>query len=203
MKIWAILPVKPLLQSKTRLSAILAPAERAALTQHLLEQTIQVLQQVPAITHILVVSRDKTVLNIAQRHHTHTFTESAPYQLKTAVSQAVKYATLQQQADGVLIIPADLPFLQAYEIQTMLDTAKLPATCVICPDEKQNGTNALILPPSTNFRFQYGPNSYSKHLSEAQRLNLVIHTITAPGICFDLDTEADWHIYQQTLGVKP
>lgn len=203
MNIWAILPVKTLSQSKTRLSAILSPAERADLTQHLLEQTLQVLQQVPNITQTIVVSRDPTVLNTAQRYHTRTFSESAPYELKTAVSQAAKYATLQQQADGILIIPADLPFLQAYEIQAIIDKAAASETSVICPDESQNGTNALLLSPTTKFRFQYGPNSYSKHLIEANRLNLAIQTITTPGICFDLDTEDDWHIYQQSLGVKP
>ena len=202
MNIWAILPVKPLSQSKTRLAPILSQTERATLTQHLLEHTIEVLQDVPQIDQILVVSRDETVLNIARRYHTHTFTESAPYELKTAVTQATKYATLQA-VDRILIIPADLPFLQAYEIQNILDKISFSENCIICPDEKQNGTNAFMLPPSTNFRFQYGPNSYQKHLVEAERLNLTIQTITTPGISFDLDTEADWYIYQQTLGVKP
>lgn len=201
MNIWAILPVKPLSQSKTRLGHILSPVERVTLTQHLLEHTLHVLQQLPGIAQTLVVSRDETILTTAQRYHTHVFTERAPYELKTAVTQAAKYATLQQ-VDGILIIPADLPFLQGYELQQLLDKAA-PATCVICSDEKKEGTNALLLPPSTNFTFQYGPCSYPKHLAEAARLNLITHTITAPGICFDLDTEADWHIYQQMLGVNP
>jgi len=202
MNIWAILPVKPLSQSKTRLAHIISPAERAALTQHLIEQTIETLQKSPAINQILVVSRDDLVLDIAQRYHAHTFTESAPYELKTAVTQATKYATLHA-VDYILIIPADLPFLQAHEIQNILDKVSSSESCIICPDEKQNGTNALIIPPSINFRFQYGPNSYQKHLVEAKRLNLTIQTITTPGISFDLDTEADWHFYQQTLGVNP
>ena len=202
MTIWAILPVKPLSQSKTRLAPILSQAERATLTQHLLEHTIEVLQAVPQIDQILVVSRDETVLNTARRYHTLTFTERAPFELKTAVTQATKYATLQA-VDSILIIPADLPFLQAYEIQNILDKVSSSESCIICPDEKQNGTNAFMLPPSTNFKFQYGPNSYQKHLDEAKRLNLAIQTITTPGISFDLDTEADWYIYQQTLGVNP
>ena len=202
MTIWAILPVKPLSQSKTRLAPILSQAERATLTQQLLEHTLEVLQAVPQIDQILVVSRDETVLNTARRYHTLTFTESAPFELKTAVTQATKYATLQA-VDSILIIPADLPFLQAYEIQNILNKVSSSESCIICPDEKQNGTNAFILPPSTNFQFQYGPNSYQKHLIEAKRLNLTIQTITTPGISFDLDTEADWHIYQQTLGVNP
>jgi 2-phospho-L-lactate guanylyltransferase len=201
MNIWAILPVKSLSQSKTRLAHILSSSERAALTKRLLEHTIQVLQQVPDIAQILVVSHDETVLRIAQRHQTQILIELGPFELKTAVTQATKYATLQG-VDSILIIPADLPFLQAHEIQNMLDTVSSPESCCICPDEKQNGTNALMLPPSTKFNFQYGPDSYQKHLAEAKRLRIPVSVITTPGICFDLDTEADWHIYQQTLGVN-
>lgn len=202
MNSWAILPVKPLSQSKTRLSHILSQAERVTLTQYLLEHTIKALQASAAVTKTLVVSRDELVLQTAQRYQALTFTESAPYELKTAVTQATKYATLQA-VDRILIIPADLPFLQAHEIQAILDKGSSSESCIICPDEKQNGTNALIIPPSTNFRFQYGPNSYPKHLIEAERLNLTMQTITTPGISFDLDTEADWHFYQQMLGVNP
>jgi 2-phospho-L-lactate guanylyltransferase len=201
MNIWAILPVKSLSQSKSRLSRVLSPAERAALTQHLLAQTIQTLQQVPAISDILVVSRDETVLALARHAHTRTFTESEP-NLKTAVTQATKYATLQG-ADQILIIPADLPFLQAHEIQNLLNKAASEKTSIISPDQTNTGTNALILPPLTNFKFQYGIDSYHKHLIEADRLHIAMQTIRSPGISFDLDTEADWHNYQQLLGVKP
>ncbi|MFN2189200.1 MAG: 2-phospho-L-lactate guanylyltransferase, partial [Candidatus Promineifilaceae bacterium] len=41
MKIWAIIPVKPLYDSKSRLAEVLTPEERAELTRRLLESTIR------------------------------------------------------------------------------------------------------------------------------------------------------------------
>ncbi len=202
MIIWAIIPVKPLLQSKTRLARLLTPDQRAALTAHLLTNTIQLLQQIPAIDEILVISRDDAVFTIAQAHHSRILAEKPPYQLKTAVTQAARYATLQG-AHNLLIIPADLPFLQVHDIQAIINQAQAPKACIICPDENKNGTNALLLPAITNYQFQYGVGSCQKHYLEAQRLNLSAHTLTLSGVAFDLDTEADWRIYQQTLGVKP
>lgn len=198
MIIWAIIPVKPLLQSKTRLARLLTPAQRAALTAHLLANTIQLLQQIPAIDEILVISRDDAVFTIAQAHHSRILAEKPPYQLKTAVTQAARYATLQG-ANSLLIIPADLPFLQVSDIQAVINLPQSPQTCIICPDENKSGTNVLLLPATPGYQFQYGVNSYQKHYLEAQRLNLPTHTLALPGIAFDLDTEADWRIYQQTL----
>lgn len=202
--IWAIIPVKTLSQSKTRLASLLTPAERAALTAHLLENTLHELRTVPALAQILVVSRDEAVLHIAQAHQALTLKEQPPYTLRTAVTQATNYATLQT-VKSALIMPADLPFLQGQDVQNMIAQAVSPSSCIICPDEKINGTNALLVPTGRNYRFQYGVNSYQKHLLEAHSLNLKTITLTIPSIAFDLDTADDWQIYQQTLGrsVKP
>lgn len=200
MNIWAIIPVKPFLQSKTRLAHILSPAERAAFTTHLLENTIHTLQKAAAINHILVISQDKAVLDLAQRHQTEPLKEKPPYGLKTAVTQAARYVTLQN-ADKTLIIPADLPFLQESDIQTIINQANSTLSCIICPDESQSGTNALMIPAAPDFTFHYGVGSFQKHRQEAQRLNLVTQTLVIPGVAFDLDTEIDWQIYQQLLGV--
>ncbi|PID85433.1 MAG: 2-phospho-L-lactate guanylyltransferase [Chloroflexi bacterium] len=201
MNTWAILPVKSLSQSKTRLAHLLSPAERARLMQNLLEHTIDTLHQVSEVSKTLVVSHDDTVLEIAERYQTDTLIETAPFQLKTAVTQATKYAKLHH-VDSILIIPADLPFLQAHEIQQLLENRSPQTACIICPDETETGTNALFMPPHTDFIFQYGPNSFQKHLNEAKRLHMTTQIVSYPGICFDLDTETDWHIYQQTLGVN-
>jgi 2-phospho-L-lactate guanylyltransferase (CobY/MobA/RfbA family) len=58
------------------------------------------------------------------------------------------------------------------------------------------------MPPTAAFQFQYGPFSFQKHSLEAKRLNIACREFTAPGICFDLDTEADWQTYQQASTEK-
>jgi 2-phospho-L-lactate guanylyltransferase len=200
-KIWAIIPVKPFDQSKTRLSGILSRNERAALMRSLFEHTLHVLQTVPEIAQCVIISHDETVLSLAQAAGAVTIRENQPFSLKTAVTQAAKYAKLNN-VDHILIIPADLPFLQSREIQEMVLQADKSTGVIICPDQGRTGTNALLMPPTAAFQFQYGPYSFQKHCLEAKRLNMAWHEFTAPGICFDLDTETDWQTYQQASTEK-
>ena len=66
MAVWAIVPIKPLGQSKSRLSDILSRKSRAALSKELLTKTLQVLRGSPSIEKTLVVSRDTAVLALAR-----------------------------------------------------------------------------------------------------------------------------------------
>ena len=66
MIIWAIIPVKPLRDSKSRLAHILSSDQRADLTSRLLGRTLDTLNDVMAITQTLVVSRDPAALKVAR-----------------------------------------------------------------------------------------------------------------------------------------
>jgi 2-phospho-L-lactate guanylyltransferase (CobY/MobA/RfbA family) len=57
MPIWAIVPVKPFLRSKSRLAGVLTPEERAGLSREFLGHALGVLRQVPAIRQTLVIRR--------------------------------------------------------------------------------------------------------------------------------------------------
>ena len=69
----------------------------------------------------------------------------------------------------------------------------------ICPDETEDGTNALLLAPPGDFTFRYGPGSFRAHLAEAARRGRPAHVVPAPGLRFDLDTESDWLVYNGYL----
>ena len=66
MIIWAIVPVKPLRDSKSRLAHILSADQRAELTGQMLGRVLDVLGIVTAVTRTMVVSRDPAVLKIAR-----------------------------------------------------------------------------------------------------------------------------------------
>ena len=203
MTIWAIIPVKPLAQSKTRLAHLLTAHERADLMRCFLQNALLTLNCVAAIDHILVISSDDEVLDLAQRQGAVTIAEKEARGLNTAVSRASHYAQ-QNQATSLLILPADLPFMQTADIEQMLQTVKYKQSPImaICTDDKQDGTNALLLSPPSHFRFHYGPNSFHQHLQEATRHGYTTHIVTTSGLQFDLDTEADWQVYQETMGIR-
>lgn len=213
MGIWAIVPVKPLHHSKSRLAHILSAGERAALVRLFLAHLLTVLKQVPEIAHSLVVSSDPAALAIARHHYALTFVEAEAQGLNVGVNRAVEMAT-ESGAGGVLILPADLPFVQVTDVALMVRPILLAAEqeedgqngrcsslplMAICPDDKEDGTNALLLYSPAPFTFRYGPGSFNKHLQEASRRARRAHVILTPGLTFDLDTEKDWSLYKNKL----
>jgi 2-phospho-L-lactate/phosphoenolpyruvate guanylyltransferase len=208
MIIWAIVPVKPLRDSKSRLSHILSVDERAALTRGILGHTLKVLGDVREIFRTLVVSRDPAVLKVARQYGASTFSESDRQDLNVALTRATHIA-VAQQANSVLILPSDLPFLTPEDVEMMITGVEMNYQngngngyhiqgrgISICPDHSGEGTNALLLSPPTGFTFRYGPDSFNRHMEEAERLGMARRKVHAPGIKFDLDTEEDWETYK-------
>ena len=208
MKIWAIVPVKSLQDSKSRLSHVLTGAERAELTGRLLKRTLAVLEKTEAIKRSMVVSRDPVALKIARQLGASTFVETSRQELNTALTGAAHVAE-RQGARCVLILPADLPFVEVNDLSLMVEA--LPAgldkpdrgaefvhgAMVICGDQSGTGTNALLVYPPTALSFRFGANSYNVHLNQAAALSMARTSVKAPGIAFDLDTEDDWRAYQE------
>lgn len=202
--LWAVIPVKPLHAGKTRLAHLLTAEQRAALIRQFLTQTLCALADVTSLTGTLVISSDGEVLHLAQNFGAQTLPEASPQGLNVAVTQGTAQV-LRCGATGVLILPADLPFVQATDIALLCQgVVGNGRSLSICADTRQEGTNALLLHPPTGFRYQYGPGSYARHLSEAARLGLTCYRIATPGLQFDLDTEQDWlHYTQLTLIHNP
>lgn len=116
--IWAIIPVKPLLMSKSRLAQVLSAEARAELMREFLTRMLAELQQVSELAQILLVSSDPAVAAVARRFGVLLLAEERPLGLNTAVTQATHQAVAHGAA-GVLILPADLPFLTALDVQKM------------------------------------------------------------------------------------
>ena len=56
---------------------------------------------------------------------------------------------------------------------------------------RDDGTPVLRLPSTVNFRFAYGPGSFTRHEVEARRLGLEFRQIDDPDLAFDLDLPED------------
>lgn len=194
--IWAIIPVKPLLTSKNRLAHLLSPAARAELIGEFLARMLAELQQVAGLAEVLLVSSDPAVEAIARRFGVRLLVEERPLGLNTAVTQAAHMAAVHG-ATGILILPADLPFLRAADVQEFIEQLTAPPMLVICSDGREDGTNALLLSPPGGFPFHYGPGSFQKHMCEARSRQWACVTVQSPGLQFDLDTEKDWQVYQR------
>jgi 2-phospho-L-lactate guanylyltransferase len=192
MKLWAIVPVKPLRRGKSRLSGVLSEDERTALNSTMLTNTLKVLSGVDEINQILVVSRDPGALALARDYKVKTVQEDGNPGLNTALRRAEAVAKAYA-ADSILIIPADLPLLRPNDVQDFLHRVTGKPQLIIAPDRRQEGTNALFMTPISLIPFNFGVGSFNRHIQSAQRKNIspdIVET-TAFGLDLDLPTDLD------------
>ncbi|MCL4263496.1 MAG: 2-phospho-L-lactate guanylyltransferase [Anaerolineae bacterium] len=193
MATWAVIPVKSLAQTKSRLTAVLTATERAALTQFLLQRTIGVLRNSGVVDRVVVVSRDTAVQQLATAYDALTLAESPAAGLNGAIQEGARLAAVAHAA-RLLVLPTDLPFLTAADVQTVANDTPHQAVG-ICPDRHEQGTNGLLLPAQVDFPFQFGVESFQKHVLAARYGRFTLHMVRTPGWQFDLDTVEDWAIY--------
>ena len=194
MSIWAIVPVKPFLRSKSRLSGVLTPQERAGLSREFLGHALDVLAQVSAITQTLVVSRDPAALALAHSRRTRTVTEAGAPDLNAALRRATQVA-VASRAQGVLVLPTDLPFLTAEDVDQLIAAAGDGPQVVIAPDRRDDGTNALYVSPPGLLGYAFGEHSFGKHLDLARVAGAHVRVCRLPGLALDVDGPEDWSLY--------
>ena len=193
MSLWAIIPVKPLRRGKSRLSEILTEEERFQLNQHLFKRTIDILFTVEAISEILIVSRDTTVLTIAREKGVRTVTENGTPELNNALRRASLFSNAFS-TEGVLIVPADLPMLMPEDVSDFLAKRKQPPTIVISPDHRRLGTNMLLINPADLITFSFGINSFERHCAMAKQGGADVVIYENDRIALDLDVPEDYQM---------
>ncbi|UCF62138.1 MAG: 2-phospho-L-lactate guanylyltransferase [Anaerolineaceae bacterium] len=196
MTIWAIVPVKPLRRAKSRLSSVLSREERASLSRQMLVHTLEVLSQVPSVERTLVVSRDSRALALAREHNARTVTERGSPQLNQALVRATLLAR-GYGVSGVLVLPADLPLLTKEGVDQLISMATDPPVVVIAPDRHQKGTNALLSSPPGLIEYDFGPDSFSNHLSHAKTAGVRVEICNLPSFGLDIDIPEDLEAFQE------
>jgi 2-phospho-L-lactate guanylyltransferase len=174
-------PVKSLSRAKSRLSPVLSPLERAALSLALLEDVLDAAQEVPG-WDVWVVSPDEAVLEIAVRRGVTPIVEAKP-PLASAIRQVEREAG-DRGLSALAILPADLPLLTSDELAGALQTL---GPVVASPATTDGGTNFLLRRPPRAIPARFGPDSFRKHADSARSRGLPISVVDAPGLAFDLD----------------
>jgi 2-phospho-L-lactate guanylyltransferase len=190
MSLWVLVPVKPLDQAKSRLAGALAPAERASLVQSLLERTVGILRQVPAIAEILIVTGDPAVAGWASQAGNRVLRTGCEPDLNRELASATRLVQ-EQHAEGVLILHADLPRVTAADVQAMAARAAAAPIVILAPDRHRRGTNALLCAPPGLIEYRFGPDSFALHCAQAQAAGAALEICNAPGLALDLDLPED------------
>ena len=190
-KIAAVIPMKNLHFAKSRLSTILTLQQRKNLIFFLLDITTKALKESRLITEIIVVSSDKTIENFSFENRLKFIKEDSDSGVNNAVILADRYC-IDNDIGANIVIPHDLPFISAKEIdQICTISEKYPKCIIICPSKRFDGTNILFRKPPNVIKTFYDDNSYMNHLKEAQKHNIPIESLELDNLMFDIDTRED------------
>ena len=161
MNVWAIVPVKPLNRAKSRLAEVLSPEEREQLATGMLERTIRLLLPMPEIQGVLVISRDTKALALVRDLGAQTVQESGNPELNKALYRATS-ALPGFGAGAVLVVPADLPLLQAEDVASIVTLGRYPRTVVLAPDRREGRHQSVVRPPGL-IPYAFGGPSFEEH----------------------------------------
>ena len=143
-----LVPVKNLKQAKQRLASVLDQAARTELAQAMLHDVLEVLASWQSRPDVAIVSCDSFALSLAS---TYGFEIIADHK-NSGETDAIEIATRVCEMRGLdtLVIPADIPLIQASELEEILRQAPSEGS-VLVPAGDRRGTNAALRRPANLF----------------------------------------------------
>jgi 2-phospho-L-lactate guanylyltransferase len=185
-----LLPIKDLKNAKQRLAGVLTQDERLGLAQAMLADTVRAVRGVERADKVFVITNYEPAIEIAAKYEWEILREE--HQISESAS--VDFASCLCAERGVtslLRLPLDLPLVQPSDIDELF-AAQCPAPAVVMvPSRDGTGTNAILRTPPTLFPSHFGPNSFAKHRSEAERAGARIIIKRNARLKMDVDDEAD------------
>lgn len=174
-----LVPVKAFAEAKVRLAPALGPDERAALARAMAEQVVTAARHLP----VAVVCDDREVADWARARGVLVVWEPGAGLNGAVESGVARLAGLG--VEQVIVAHADLP------LATDLTWVAQFNGVTLVPDRANDGTNVACVPTDAGFRFAYGPGSFARHRTEAERLALPLRIVREPSLGWDIDVPAD------------
>ena len=187
-----LVPVKNLSAAKQRLAAVLDQPARTKLAQAMLYDVLTTLhhwttgEKRPPVA---VVSSDPYAVELASEYGF----EVIPDPDNPGETGAIELATrlcVERGIDSTLVIPADIPLIEAWELEEILEHAPAVGS-VLVPAADGRGTNAAFRRPANLFPLRFGNDSFKPHHAAAQATGKPCVILNLPGIAVDVDNPSD------------
>jgi 2-phospho-L-lactate guanylyltransferase len=191
-RIRAVVPMKPLAASKSRLAPQLSQDCRARLSLAMLWHVLEVARNAAGIAELSVIGGDDTIRALCRRLQLSWKLEPA-----TGLNPCLQHvfrAGRQAGWDAIIYLPADLPELSPSDLVCLLRPSRGARELVVAPDRFEQGTNALLVPSAVAFTPMLGAESFRKHLAQASYLEAAIHVCHCKGLLLDIDTVSDLEV---------
>ncbi len=187
-----IIPMKPLSESKSRLSKNFSREDREELALGMLRRVIGAVKAA-SIGTFWVVGGDTRVRN-ATRNAGGLWLEEMGRNLNDTLGKAFEHAFARGSA--AMYLASDLPFIKASDVHSVLQASRQQNNISLAPARRDGGTNAILVPKGIPFLPELGGKSFVKHLSQAAKMGVSVAICYSPGLGFDLDTPDDLETYE-------
>ena len=184
-----LVPVKNLSAAKLRLAAVLDQPARTELAQAMLHDVVAALAAWPSRPACALVTCDGFALELARQYDFEIIPDPANPGETGAIEMATRLC-VARGIDSTLVIPADIPLIQASELDQILAYAPAEGS-VLVPAADGRGTNAAFRHPANLFRLRFGDDSFQPHLAAARATGKPCQVLQLPGIALDVDNPGD------------
>jgi len=186
----ALVPVKRLSASKSRLLPELAPEQRETLSLAMLRDVLEALTRAERIDRIAVVTSDDDVAQAARAAGAEVVLFRDPG-LNPALEAATSQLALRPE-DALLVLLGDVAGALPVEVDALcasLDARSGP-TAVLAP-ASDGGTAALLRRPADAIGAHFGADSAKRHRDAAETAGVPFRELPLPSLATDLDTADD------------
>ncbi len=202
MRLCAIVPVKSLINGKSRLAKLLSVDQRSMLCISMLKDVLSTLVRSRLIEGVAVVTSDSKVKEVAYSYGA-TVLEDREQGVNNAVAVADSYAS---NFDASLVLPQDIPLVDILDIEFIYNAALYSKRCVvITPSWRLDGTNALLRRGPKIIETHYDEDSYTMHIREALEKGVKVKILLSKRVMQDIDDVDDLYSvlnYNNWIGMK-
>lgn len=184
-----LVPVKNLSTAKQRLAAVLDQPARTELAQAMLHDVVAALAGWPRCPARALVTSDPFALELARQYEFEIIPDTANSGESAAIEMATRFCVVRG-SDSTLVIPADIPLIQASDLDQILAYAPAEGS-VLAPAADGRGTNAAFRRPANLFPLRFGNDSFKPHLAAAQATGKPCIVLQLPSIAVDVDNPED------------
>ena len=184
-----LVPVKNLASAKQRLASLLSQPVRTELAQTMLLDVLNVLAAWRNRPEVSIVTSDPFAVELAHRFDFEVIADHVNRSETDAIEMATRICELRR-VDNTLVIPADIPLIQVWELGKILEVAPEQGS-VLAPAADGRGTNAAFRRPAGLFPLRFGNDSFKPHLAAARATGKPCTVLSLPGIALDVDNPSD------------
>lgn len=189
-----LVPVKNLSAAKQRLAGVLDQPARTMLAQAMLADVLAVLNEWQISRKVsqsegALVTSDPFAVKLAAEYGFEVIPDPDNPGETSAIEMATRVCA-ERGVEWTLVIPADIPLIQAWELDEILRHAPEEGS-VLVPAGDGRGTNAAFRRPADLFPLRFGNDSFMPHHAAAQATGKSCVVLNLPGIAVDVDNPED------------